>query len=119
MDVLQILYRIDATLMKKGISKGDFYSACHISSGAVSQWRTGKTKPSMSTLMVMSNYLGVPYDALVNGTGFDQTLVSSDSEQKEKAPTVLGESFTVDEIIEAYEMAPARVKAAIRSLLGL
>ena len=116
MDNLQILYRIETTLRERGIPKADFYRDCHISSSAVSQWRNGKTKPSLLTLQTVADYIGVPFDALVAGTEYAHEKTP---DQKEKAPTVLGESFTVDEIIEAYEMAPARVKAAIRSLLGL
>lgn len=50
---------IEAELKRKGISKGDFYNACGISSGHMSNWRRGLNYPQTPTLVRISDYLGI------------------------------------------------------------
>lgn len=49
---------IEAELKRKGISKGDFYKACGITSGHMSNWRRGLNYPQTPTLVRISDYLG-------------------------------------------------------------
>lgn len=50
---------IEAELKRKGISKGDFYKACGISSGHMSNWRRELNYPQTPTLVRISEYLGI------------------------------------------------------------
>lgn len=50
---------IEAELSKKKIPKGEFYKACGISSGHMSNWRRGLNYPQTPTLIKMSDYLGI------------------------------------------------------------
>lgn len=50
---------IEAELSKKKIPKGEFYTACGISSGHMSNWRRGLNYPQTPTLIKMSDYLGI------------------------------------------------------------
>lgn len=49
---------IEAELKRKRISKGDFYKACGITSGHMSNWRRGLNYPQTPTLVRISDYLG-------------------------------------------------------------
>lgn len=50
---------IEAELKKQKISKGDFYKACGISSGHMSNWRRELNYPQTPTLIRISEYLGI------------------------------------------------------------
>lgn len=50
---------IEAELKRKGTSKGDFYKACGISSGHMSNWRRELNYPQTPTLIRISDYLGI------------------------------------------------------------
>lgn len=69
---------IEAELSKKKISKGEFYVACGISSGHMSNWRRGLNYPQTPTLIKMSDYLGIDLmgkktPATENGDGSNGT----------------------------------------------
>ena len=49
----------------------DFYKDCDISSGAVSQWRTGATKPSWDALYRIANYFQVKVGYLLGEEELD------------------------------------------------
>lgn len=54
------LVRIVQTLLsERGISKGDFYNECGISSATFSQWRTGLYNPTPEKIRQIEEYLGV------------------------------------------------------------
>ena len=59
MDNLAFISRYEAILREKQISKGALYTACGISDAAVSQWRKGKTAPSMKSIGRIADFLGV------------------------------------------------------------
>lgn len=75
MDILAILNRIEVLLKDSGRSKSDLYAACSVSSSAVSQWKSGRTRPSVRSLQNIADYLNVSYEYLISGVG-----------QKQKAP---------------------------------
>ena len=78
MNNLDIIARIDKRLKEAGTPKMEFYKRCGISAAAVSQWRTGKTKPTFEALQRMANELDVSFEYLVAG--------ESDREPKAKTP---------------------------------
>ena len=81
MDIIAMLLRIDALLVEREIKKEDFYAAVPISDAAVSQWRTGKTKPSKRKIERMAEVLEVTPEYLEYGI--------------KKAPTVPDESIDI------------------------
>lgn len=82
-EVKSFLANLDVILIRKNIKKGEFYEGVGVTSGAVSQWKTGSTTPSDRTVKKIADYLGVPVSALI--------------EQKEK-PTAQGDGLDVDYI---------------------
>jgi phage repressor protein C with HTH and peptisase S24 domain len=70
MNTVDICNRIDAELKKRNLTKKDFYDAVGITSGAYSQWRTGRTAPSRNTLRKIAQLLGWTEDYLINGFVF-------------------------------------------------
>lgn len=77
-----IVARINSLLAEKGISKQEFYDACHITSATYSLWNTGKTTPRMKNLENISVYLHTTTDYLLTGLG-----------EKETPPTPEGEGL--------------------------
>ena len=55
----EIVDIIEATLQAKGISKGELYEACGISSAQMSNWRRGKNFPLMDTIARINKFLGI------------------------------------------------------------
>lgn len=76
LDNLAFIARYEALLRERKMLKGTFYQACGITDAAVSQWRKGKTSPSMKTIGRIAEFLGVSLDYLLTDLG-----------EKEKAPT--------------------------------
>lgn len=50
---------IESELSKRKIPKGEFYKACGITSGHMSNWRRGLNYPQTTTLVKISDFLGV------------------------------------------------------------
>lgn len=98
----QIVNRIKARVAELGLTMAEFYKDCGISSGAVSQWRSGRTAPSMASLQNIAVYLGVPLSQLLEET-------------KSPAPNE-GEAER-EEFIRLYQAAPAWLQDQVRSLL--
>lgn len=65
-DVLSMLNRIDEIRIQKKISKGDLYTKSGITASAISQWRSGKTKPSLESVTKIAEILGVSIDELLD-----------------------------------------------------
>lgn len=63
-EVKSFLSNLDVILIRKNIKKGEFYDGVGVTSGAVSQWKTGSTTPSDRTVKKIADYLGVPVSAL-------------------------------------------------------
>lgn len=80
MDTLAFISRYEAILKEKKILKMQFYKDCGITDAAVSQWRTKKTKPAMTTISRIADYLGV-------SVGY---LLGSDQKEKSPAPDGVG-----------------------------
>jgi len=54
----EIVAAIERELNAQGISKGEFYTACNVSSAMMSNWRKGKNLPLMNTMARINDFLG-------------------------------------------------------------
>lgn len=54
----EIVSAIERELSDQGISKGEFYAACNVTSAMMSNWRKGKNLPLMATMSRINDYLG-------------------------------------------------------------
>lgn len=97
----QIVNRIKARVAELGLTMTEFYKDCGISSGALSQWRTGLTQPSMTSLQNIAVYLGVPLSQLLEETKIPDPVKVED-----------------EEFIQLYQAAPQWLKEQVRSLLA-
>ena len=53
---------IERELTEQGISKGQFYKDCGLSSAVFSSWRSGENQPSARNIKMISEYLGISVD---------------------------------------------------------
>lgn len=67
MDVKGFMQRYEDELRVRGIPKMEFYSACGITTSAVSQWRTGVTSPTTKVIHRIAEYLNMDESYLVTG----------------------------------------------------
>ena len=110
MDTLSIVKRIDLRLVELGISKSEFYKRSGISSASYSQWNTGKYNPSPDKLRKASDFLGVSYDYLVNGTP---------AETKKEPLAVNGEKLSDAEVdlISLFRKVPEDQKQLVLQMI--
>ena len=109
MDTLAFISRYEAILKERKIKKMEFYKMCGISDAAVSQWRKGKTNPTMATIKKIADVLSVSSNYLLTGIG----------EKKEKSPASKDAELSDFEILQAYNKADDVTQALIRRALGL
>ena len=90
----------------KGIQKYRFYYGAQISSGSVSQWRTGKHAPSLKNIRTIEDYVKMP---------IEQFLVA----YKKRPTTVLGDGQDpeLQELKELWEAADPAFRQAALALL--
>lgn len=65
-----LVQRIKSLAISQGIKMGDLYENCGVTSGAVSQWKTGATNPTTPALQRIADYLHVSLSELIEGTDF-------------------------------------------------
>lgn len=65
MDGFTLVSRIKYLCWKHNIKMSKFYKDCDVTSGAVSQWKAGLTKPAMSTLQKIAAYFDVSVAYLI------------------------------------------------------
>lgn len=92
---------IEAELKRQHISKGDFYQACGISSGHMSNWRRELNYPQTPTLIRISEYLSIDLlgaktkkPAAENGSGGD--IVGAEDEVVAKKERIIRMLDNVD-----------------------
>lgn len=68
MDGEKLVQNIRSIAIQKGIQMKDLYVMAGITSGALSQWKSGKTKPHTSTLSRIADALKVTMQELLDGT---------------------------------------------------
>ena len=82
----EIVRIIETELSRNGISKGQFYKDCDVSSATFSQWRSGTYYPSLSALKRIAEYLHM---ALAISPDGNPTLISTQKEnEKEVLPDI-------------------------------
>lgn len=64
----RLVQNIKALTVQKGFKMKELLALCGITSGAVSQWKNGLTKPHTSTLYKIATVLGVTIQDLLEGT---------------------------------------------------
>lgn len=115
-----MIAKIDSVLASKGISKQDFYTNCKITSSSYSQWNTGKTKPTITSLEKIAEYLNVSAHHLLelyhNGNNETEKVVEN---EKSSTPEGAELAFTDMELLNAYKVADDVTKELIRRALGL
>lgn len=65
----QIVARIKYLAAVRGVPMETLYADCKISSSAVSQWKSGTTKPSFNSVQKIATYLGTTSEYLLFGDG--------------------------------------------------
>jgi len=84
LDGLAFVQMVELELKKRNIPKERFYKESGISSATMSQWRKRIYSPSSAAIKKIEEYLGVTFTI----------------EQKEKAPTEIGERSVSDDDIK-------------------
>ncbi len=64
----KLVQNIKAIAVAKGIKMEYLYTAGKVTSGALSQWKSGETKPRVATLSRIADTLGVSMSDLMEGT---------------------------------------------------
>lgn len=98
MDSLALIARYEAILREKKIPKMTMYKECGISDAAVSQWRKGKTTPSMKSIERIAAYLGVTPAYLLTGEDRKEAPVLNDQDRRDIARDL-------ERIMEALDIA--------------
>lgn len=62
-------HRIRYLRNSRKLSMTKLGNAIGVSSGNISDWETGRSKPTIAGLIALSDYFGVPIDWIVKGTG--------------------------------------------------
>ena len=85
MDNLAFISRYEAILREKKTPKRALYEACGISDAAVSQWRKGKTAPSMKSIERIADFLGVTPEYLLTGVETEKAPALTDKDKRDIA----------------------------------
>lgn len=85
MDNLAFISRYEAILREKKTPKRALYEACGISDAAVSQWRKGKTAPSMKSIERIADFLGVTPEYLLTGVETEKAPALTDKDRRDIA----------------------------------
>ena len=78
----EIVRTIETELSRNGISKGQFYKDCDVSSATFSQWRSGTYYPSLSALRRIAEYLHLAL--AISPDGLPTLLPNSEINAKEE-----------------------------------
>lgn len=105
MDNLAFISRYEAILREKQISKGTLYEACGISDAAVSQWRKGKTAPSMKSIGRIADFLGVTPEYLLTGVETENAPTTDGGRGIELTPAF----FRLKQGLEPYDISESDV----------
>lgn len=108
---IEILERIEEKRRAAGIQKTAMFKASGTSSSALSQWRTGLTKPSMRSIAALAECLGTTQEYLLFGTKEKPTDDGGLSPQQRELIDILRRLSPPD---VAVLLAAARELAAAR-----
>ena len=107
-EIKQMLDRIEGLRLQKGMSKSLMYELSSTSSSAMSQWRSGRTQPSQTSITALARVLDTTPEYLLYGI--------------KKEPSLVQEGLTASEadIIRLYRSAsPETQQAMLRFLRSL
>ncbi len=100
----KLVQNIKSIAVAKGIKMKDLYPICGVTSGALSQWKSGKTKPHTATLDRIAISLGVSLQDLMEGT-------------EKEIPASADASGEDAEFLIKYHRASPRIQAIVRRIL--
>ena len=80
----EIVRTIETELSRNGISKGQFYKDCDVSSATFSKWRSGTYYPSLSALRRIADYLNLAL--AISPDGLPTLLSHGEETGKEERP---------------------------------
>jgi len=83
LDNLAFISRYEAILREKQLPKRALYEACGITDAAVSQWRKGKTAPSMKSISRIADFLGVTSEYLLTGVETEKAPALTDKDRRD------------------------------------
>lgn len=104
--VQEIIRRVEMLIAQKNMKKKDFYSASGVSSSLYSQYNTGRTRPSLTSVAGMANALDVSLETLIDNlpkseSGGQMFQYPSVAEDTVSFPVIGGVAAGYDHI--AYE----------------
>lgn len=103
----KLVQNIKAIAVAKGIKMEYLYTVGKVTSGALSQWKSGETKPRVATLSRIADTLGVSMSDLMEGTdSIKETPASTEASGVEVNPRYYelsdSERAAVDALIDHY-----------------
>lgn len=93
-DAIDVITRLQT---EKGVTNKEIEKACGLSNSVISQWKAGRSKPSVDAILRLARYFGVTTDYLL-GFGDREVLI----EIKNNAVVLTPEE---ELILEAYAVA--------------
>lgn len=93
---------------EKGVKPGKMCTEANVSKGLITDLKMGRKKTvHVETAQKIADYFGVTVDRVLG------------AEKEAAAPKDDGLNYTDSELLQAYHVADARTKEAIRTLLGI
>lgn len=93
---------------EKGVKPGKMCTEASVSKGLITDLKMGRKKTvHVETAQKIADYFGVTVDRVLG------------AEKEAAAPKDVGLNYTDSELLQAYHVADARTKEAIRTLLGI
>lgn len=93
---------------EKGVKPGKMCTEANVSKGLITDLKMGRKKTvHVDTAQKIADYFGVTVDRVLG------------AEKEAAAPKDVGLNYTDSELLQAYHVADARTKEAIRTLLGI
>lgn len=102
----KLVQNIKAIAVAKGIKMEYLYTVGKVTSGALSQWKSGETKPRVATLGRVADALGVTMSELMEGVDAKEEPASIFTDGREVNPRYFelsdSERAAVDALIDHY-----------------
>ena len=95
-------------LDEKGITSVQLSKACGVSTGNISDWKSGRATPNANKLSVIADYLETTSGYLLGYT-----------DEKEKSPAGAELSEKDKKLVDAYHKSEPVIQSAVDKLLGI
>ncbi len=112
--VIEMLDRVELLRRERGISKTDMYTQSRTSSSAISQWRTGRTQPSQTSISNLAKVLGTSPEYLVYGIKKEPSPVQGGLSAKQLELIGLTAQLSDEDV--SVLLAAARAQIASRTV---